>query len=72
MPDTQTELKISLTAKIVLLQFINSGIAMILANALVYLPDYRSYKSMITSDIVSMMTTNAIVNNIIVFVITTF
>jgi hypothetical protein len=45
---------------------------MILANAIVYLPNYRSYKSLITWDVISMMLTNAIVNNIIVFIFTYF
>jgi len=47
-----------LTTKIVFFQFLNSGIALTLINAFAYLPDFKSYKSMITSDIISLMATS--------------
>lgn len=65
-------LKISLTFKLVLMQFINSGLISIVITATIYLPNFRFYKTVICNDMLFIMIMNVVVNNAINFIMVIF
>lgn len=70
--DTKTQLRVALTFRIVLYQFLNSGIFVVLSNILVRItseynpPDFR--KTVLSSNIVQMMVMNAINGNFMTWI----
>lgn len=70
--DTKTQLKVALTFRIVLFQFLNSGIFVVLSNIFVKITtDDRSYdfrKTVLSSNIVQLMFVNAVMGNAVNFI----
>lgn len=70
-PRTHTLLRISMTFKLVLMQFINSGLISIVITAAIYLPDFRFYKTVVLNDMLFIMVMNVVVNNAVNFLMVT-
>lgn len=74
--DTKTQLRVAITFRIVLFQFINSGILVVFSNIFVKITtDERGYdfrKTVLSSNIVQMMVVNAVLGNLLTFLINKF
>lgn len=60
-----------MTFKLVLMQFINSGLISIVITAAIYLPDFRFYKTVVLNDMLFIMVMNVVVNNAVNFLMVT-
>ena len=58
-----------MTFKLVLMQFINSGLISIMISAIIYIKDFRYHKSVICNDMLFIMAMNVVVNNAVNYVL---
>lgn len=70
-PRTYTLLKISLIFKLVMMQFLNSGVISVIITVAIDYPSIRYYKTVICNDMLYIMILNVIVNNVLNFLLVT-